>query len=104
METKAFARLVDYETVSLGTQHLIINGQEQTITQKTTVLKCPVCGEILMDLGGEVPDAYVRRILNHDKDRLYAGMKYCPHCGQKLQYETEIVENEGDVVCGDSKQ
>ena len=101
METKEFAQVVDYELVSLGTQHIIINGQEQVLEQKTTVLKCPSCGEILMDMGGEIPDAYVRRILNHDKDRLYAGMKYCPHCGQKLQYEVEIVDL-GEMACGES--
>ena len=102
METKEFAQVVDYELVSLGTQHIIINGQEQVLEQKTTVLKCPSCGEILMNLGEAIPDAYIRRILNHDKERLYAQMSYCPHCGQKLQYEAEIIDT-GEVVCGESK-
>lgn len=100
MNTKEFAQLVDYELISLGIQHIIINGQEQDIEQKTTVLKCPSCGQILLDLGQPVPDVYVRRILNHDKDALYARMQYCPYCGQKLQYEAEIIEA-GDIVCSE---
>ena len=93
MDTKEIAQLVNYDLVSLGTQRFIINGQEQTVEQKTTVVKCPACGEILLNMGDTIPDACVRRVVNEDKDRLYARMKYCPHCGQKLRYEAEIIED-----------
>ena len=93
MDTKEIAQLVNYDLVSLGTQRFIRNGQEQTVEQKTTVVKCPACGEILLNMGDTIPDACVHRIINEDKDRLYARMKYCPHCGQKLRYEAEIIED-----------
>lgn len=93
MDTKEIAKLVNCELINLGTQRFIINGQEQTVEQKTTVIKCPACGEVLLNMGDAIPEAYVRRIINEDKDRLYANMKYCPHCGQKLRYEVEIIED-----------
>ena len=102
MDTKEMAKLVNCELVSLGTQRFIINGQEQTVEQKTTVIKCPACGEVLLNMGDTVPDACVHRIINEDKDRLYARMKYCPHCGQKLRYEAEIIEDT-EITCTDSQ-
>ena len=96
------AKLVNCELVSLGTQRFIINGQEQTVEQKTTVIKCPACGEVLLNMGDTIPDACVHRIINEDKARLYARMKYCPHCGQKLRYEAEIIEDT-EIACTDSQ-
>ena len=93
MDAKEIAKLVNCELINLGTQRFVINGQEQTVEQKTTVIKCPACGEVLLNMGDVIPEACVRRIINEDKDRLYANMKYCPHCGQKLRYEVEIIED-----------
>ena len=98
METKELSQLIDYETMDLPAQRIIINGQEQTIEQKVTVLKCPNCHEVIMSFEQEIPTVYIRRLVNDNRNYFENTYHYCPHCGQKLRYDSEIIDAEFEVV------
>lgn len=96
MNSKEFAKLYTYERMDISQKVIMQTNQgpiEQVIPQFTMVLKCPNCGEILANLNQDVPEIYVRRIVNQHKEQL-ALAPYCARCGQKVCYECEIIDVE----------
>lgn len=91
MNEKEIPQLVQIKTISKQGQ-MIINGQ--VIQQNTSVLVCPCCGNIIYDFGREVDGISIRRISTEQSESLYKIAHYCPQCGQKLQYEHEVIEGE----------
>lgn len=87
------AELVDYQTVVLNTEQVIVNGMMHVIEHKATALLCPNCRSTIINFQ-DMPEVYIRQTLNRDAAHLYEQASYCPHCGQKLRYESEVIEGE----------
>ena len=94
MNTKEIATQVNMSRTRESDQRIIINGQEGTIPgQIHTIFVCPRCGDILIDLPEDIPDVYKGTII-HKLDFTDAPI-YCPHCGQKLDYDiASVIEGE----------
>lgn len=66
----------------------INNGQSHKIEQHVCEICCGKCGAPLMQGGNSVAEAY--KIMYHQHDQLAQQMKYCPHCGEKVDFDTVI--------------
>lgn len=96
MNTKKIATQVQIDKTKEPDQHVIINGQTGTIPgQVHTIFVCPCCRDILIDISRDIPDVYKGTViseLNFDDAPIY-----CPHCGQKLDYDVASVI-EGEII------
>ena len=91
------SKLAELKTFTKEVATMIINGQAmnpQTIEQQ--VLVCPSCGYTLQEfqLGYTAADINGALLDKQTQDALYSLHSYCPHCGQKLSYDREVVSDQ----------
>ena len=100
MNEKEIAKIYDYERVDCSQEVMVQTPdglQKQVIPHFTTVLKCPTCQAVFFDFQQDIPDAYVRRVVNAHKSA-FEPMGYCTCCGQKLRYDYDFIDVESEVV------
>lgn len=91
------SKLAELKTVKKQIATMVINGQSmnpQTIEQQ--VLVCPSCGYTLQEFqpGYTAADINGALLDKQTQDALYSLHSYCPHCGQKLSYDREVVSDQ----------
>lgn len=91
MDHKEFSQGAIIQEVKVPSQTVSVNGVEQVL--QYTIQKficCPSCNKTLFNLGN-IPKNLYNEI---DSDELYNKIKYCPHCGQKLSYDFDIIDSD----------
>lgn len=88
------AQQVKLRELESGTQTFIINGQQQTVTNKACCLVCPNCGKRIYQFEQNLAylDAYQAIVAS--KANFEAEFKFCPVCGQKLEFTFDIINCE----------
>ena len=100
MDEKEIAKIYDYGRLDISQKVMVQTQdgqiQEQVIPRFTMVLKCPSCQSVIFDFGQDIPEAYVRRIVNAHKPE-FERIAYCSCCGQKLGYDFDVIESDSEV-------
>lgn len=87
-------KLAELKTVEKQVATMVFNGQPiNTQTIKQCVLVCPTCGHVLMEFNSGYEEVIILKALTDEQAQkeLYKTHAYCPHCGQKLSYDREVV-------------
>ena len=84
-------------------QQVVINGQAQEVKGKVikTVLYCPECGRVIIDMGN-ASEADALLFCSERSDELENAFKYCSGCGQKLDFPKLIEIDNKD--CEDASE
>lgn len=100
MEEKEFSKLVNIDTIQVPAQVMIINGQRvEQGTQEIFILKCPVCNNTIQQFNqGNINRVDIIKFVCNNKDTLNDSIKYCPNCGQRINFNYEIIEADFTVT------
>ena len=99
------AQQVKLREIELGTQTFIINGQQRQITNKAQCLVCPNCNKHFYQFEQQnmsYLEAYQTVVAN--KATFETEFKYCPVCGQKLEFTFDIIDSEDFSVVDAEEQ
>lgn len=89
-----FSKLVKIVETEVVTQQVFVNNEIKNVTAKAFAMVCPSCGRVIQNFQPGVPKyVCIQSILPH-KDDLTKHFRYCPECGQKLNYEFALIEGE----------
>ena len=69
-------------------QQMAINGQVNEWDEPVCELCCGKCGAPLMRAGATAADGYA--LMYHQKDQFAQQIQFCPHCGEKLDFDMII--------------
>ncbi len=69
-------------------QQMAINGQINEWDESIGELCCGKCGAPLMKAGNSAADGY--KLIFHQKDQLAQQLQFCPHCGEKIDFDIII--------------
>lgn len=90
MEEREFSRCVEIKQIVDPNAQVIVNGRIQQ--QATTVLCCPFCGNVVMTLGNNVPEAVALKYCTSNKQQLQSQLCYCPRCTQRIRVPEIVAE------------
>lgn len=87
-----FSKPVMFVQKKVPVQTVIINGVEKNITADILSIVCPTCGKIIYTFQAGVSYIEAYKHILSIKNELQTGAGFCSTCGQKLDYNLDIVE------------
>lgn len=90
---KEISQVVGITAMENPNQSVMVNGQ--VIMGKSFVLHCPICGRVVYSF--DQPGITIAQVLQACKDnkaKLLDIATYCSHCGQKLNYDADVIEGQ----------
>lgn len=98
MVEKEIAHQIIIEEVKVKQPKVIVNGVAQDeVELPQTVILCPKCNRVIQAFQVGVPKVEIVKAIANDPNfskTMGEKQKYCPSCGQALNYSIEIIEGE----------
>lgn len=64
----------------------------QVLTYKKSAILCPSCSYTLYKFNQTLPYLAIVKVIAENLENFKNDLAYCPHCGQKLNFEREVVQ------------
>lgn len=95
MRLREIKEQITFTTIEEPAQRVVINGQLAEMPgQRHTVIVCPICGNVLVDLQQEIPAYAIHEIIERYISRK---PRFCDQCGQKLDWDIGAIV-EGSIL------
>ena len=90
-------KLAEIRGIDVVVQQVVINNQVQNILGKAYAIVCPQCGRVIYQFPVEVNEVTAYKAKQEGRDELLKIATYCPTCGTKLFYGSEMVDGEVEI-------